>query len=77
MEEVSSLEDDLNSLHMEGLAIRERLLGPTNPEVAHPIVFRGAVFADAAAFDRCVALWRHALALRRRGGYAVSKDLLR
>ncbi len=76
-EEVASLEHDPAALHMEGLAVRERLLGAGNPEVPHPVVFRGAVFADDAAFDRCVALWRHALHLRRKSGASVAKDLLR
>merc|ERR1711860_85660 len=63
---------------MEGLAIRERILGPENPEVPHPIIFRGAVFADAKDFDRCIALWIHALKLRQATKAAmVNRDLLR
>jgi Fem-1 homolog b len=50
---------------MEGLAIRERILGRKCPELPHPIVFRGAVFADDARFDRCLALWGHALEIRQ------------
>lgn len=50
---------------MEGLAIRERILGRSCPELPHPIVFRGAVFADDARFDRCLSLWWHALELRQ------------
>ncbi len=46
---------------MEGLAIRERVLRHDNPEVLHPIVYRGAVFADQANFTRSVRLWMHAL----------------
>ncbi len=69
-------------LHMEGLAVRERLLGADNPELPHPIVFRGAVLADSAMFDRCIALWRHSLRLRREhgehgAGAGVPMDLLR
>lgn len=65
--ECTSLQDLLairynhNSLHMEALTIRERILGTHCPEVAHPVVFRGAVCADNGRFDRCVALWQHAL----------------
>jgi hypothetical protein len=48
---------------MEGLAIRERVLGKDNPEVLHPIIYRGAVFADQAIFFRSIRLWMHALRL--------------
>ncbi|KOB72942.1 Feminization 1-like protein [Operophtera brumata] len=51
---------------MEGLAVRERVLGASCPDLPHPIVFRGAVFADEARFDRCLALWRRALQLRHQ-----------
>lgn len=49
--ECTSLQDLLaiqynhNSLHMESLTIRERILGVHCPEIAHPVVFRGAVCA--------------------------------
>lgn len=62
---------------MESLTIRERILGKRNPEVAHPIIFRGAVFADHLYFERCLQLWLHALQLRRTNGVSVVQDLLR
>lgn len=62
---------------MEALTIRERILGRQNPEVPHPIIFRGAVFADNARFDRCIELWQHALNLRQVNHVSVVKDLLR
>lgn len=81
--ECTSLQDLLaiqynhNSLHMEALTIRERILGTQCPEVAHPVVFRGAVCADNGRFDRCVALWLHALYLRQGNNISVQRDLLR
>lgn len=81
--ECTSLQDLLaiqynhNSLHMEALTIRERILGTHCPEVAHPVVFRGAVCADNGRFDRCVALWLHALELRQNNNITVQRDLLR
>ena len=53
VEELDRIGTDSNAIHMEGLAIRERILGKDNPEVPHPIIYRGAVFADSARFDRC------------------------
>ncbi|XP_023012558.1 protein fem-1 homolog B isoform X2 [Leptinotarsa decemlineata] len=75
--ELEALLGNNNSLHMEALTIRERILGTQNPEVPHPIIYRGAVFADNARFDRCLELWLHALKLRQRNYVSVVKDLLR
>jgi len=77
LEELERIGVDSNSVHMEGLAIRERILGSGNPEVPHPVIFRGAVFADSARFDRCAQLWLHALRLRQTTNLPVTKDLLR
>lgn len=77
VEELQTIRHSPNALHMEALVIRERVLGIRNPEVPHPIIFRGAVFADCAKFDRCIALWMHALALRQNNHLSVNKDLLR
>lgn len=62
---------------MESLTVRERILGVHCPEVAHPVVFRGAVCADNGRFDRCEALWLHALDLRQGNNISVQRDLLR
>ena len=75
--ELEGIQRDDLTLHMESLAIRERILGADNPEVPHPVIFRGAVFADGARFDRCIALWLHALKLRQKNDRTISKDLLR
>ncbi|XP_047997047.1 protein fem-1 homolog B isoform X4 [Leguminivora glycinivorella] len=77
IQEVERLHGNAHGLHMEGLAVRERVLGRRCPDLPHPIVFRGAVFADEARFDRCLALWRHALLLRQHNSVSVVKDLLR
>lgn len=75
--ELESIRHISGTLHMESLAIRERILGPHNPEVPHPVIFRGAVFADNARFDRCLQLWMHALRLKQLNKVCVMKDLLR
>ncbi|XP_014616082.1 PREDICTED: protein fem-1 homolog B-like [Polistes canadensis] len=77
LEKLENIKNNPNSLHMESLAIRERILGPDNPELPHPIIFRGAVFADNARFDRCIDLWLHALKLRQLHNISAVKDLLR
>nr|CAI5816887.1 unnamed protein product [Callosobruchus analis] len=77
LSELEAIQHNSNSLHMEALTIRERVLGPSNPEVPQPIIYRGAIFADNARFDRCVELWLHALKLRQKNYVSVAKDLLR
>lgn len=65
LQELLAIRDNSSALHMEGLTIRERILGRACPELPHSIVYRGAVFADNANFDRCLSLWWHALSLRQ------------
>lgn len=77
MEELQAIRLNHNSLHMESLTIRERLLGSNFPDLIHPIIFRGAVCADNGRFDRCENLWLHALQLRQANGLPIQKDLLR
>ncbi|KAG8039160.1 hypothetical protein G9C98_003467 [Cotesia typhae] len=77
LQRLESIKNDANAIHMESLAIRERILGTHNPEVPQPIIYRGAVLADNARFDRCIDLWLHALHLRQQNNTSVVKDLLR
>ncbi|XP_058464407.1 protein fem-1 homolog B isoform X1 [Malaya genurostris] len=77
MQDLRAIRYNHNSLHMESLAIRERILGRHCPEVAHSIVFRGAVCADDGRFDRCESLWLHAMHLRQHNAFSIQRDLLR
>ena len=51
--------------------------GEDNAEIPHPIIFRGAVFADTARFDRCTSLWMRAMHLRFKNNRSIAKDLIR
>ncbi|XP_043255866.1 protein fem-1 homolog B [Colletes gigas] len=77
LEKLKSIKNNQNAINMESLAIRERILGQHNPELPHHIIFRGAVFADYARFDRSIDLWLHALNLKQLNKVSVVKDLLR
>ncbi|GFN74293.1 protein fem-1 homolog b-like [Plakobranchus ocellatus] len=77
IEELAAIRLNRDALHMEALTVRERILGSKNPEIPHPVIFRGAVFADNGRFDRCIALWMHAMVLRQVNGRSINKDLLR
>ncbi|KAG8145246.1 putative Protein fem-1-like protein [Naja naja] len=76
-QELECIRQDRDALHMEGLIVRERILGSDNIDVSHPIIYRGAVYADNMQFEQCIKLWLHALHLRQRGSRNTHKDLLR
>ncbi|XP_078539188.1 protein fem-1 homolog B [Lissotriton helveticus] len=76
-EELDGIRHDTDALHMEGLLVRERILGSDNIDVSHPIIYRGAVYADNMEFEHCIKLWLHALHLRQKGNRNTHKDLLR
>ncbi|XP_014249902.1 protein fem-1 homolog B isoform X2 [Cimex lectularius] len=77
LDELAKIRSNADALHMEGLVIRERILGHSNPELLTHILFRGAVFADDGKYQRCLDLWFHALKLSIKNGLRVSKDLVR
>lgn len=77
LQELEVIQVDRDALHMEGLMIRERILGSDNIDVSHPIIYRGAVYADNMEFEQCIKLWLHALRLRQKGNRNTHKDLLR
>ncbi|XP_066557308.1 protein fem-1 homolog B isoform X2 [Amia ocellicauda] len=75
--ELEAIRQDRDALHMEGLIVRERILGADSIDVSHPIIYRGAVYADNMEFEQCIRLWLHALELRQKGSRNTHKDLLR
>ncbi|XP_044571295.1 protein fem-1 homolog B isoform X1 [Drosophila ananassae] len=75
--ELNAIKLNHHSIHMESLAIRERILGRNNPELPQAIVYRGAVMADQGRFSQCQVLWNYAIDLRMRNNVSVDRDLLR
>uniref|UniRef100_A0A1L8DB34 Putative ankyrin repeat protein n=1 Tax=Nyssomyia neivai TaxID=330878 RepID=A0A1L8DB34_9DIPT len=66
--EVATLEElvmDPDEMRMQALVIRERILGPAHPDTSYYIRYRGAVYADAGRFDRCIELWTYALTMQQ------------
>ena len=61
LEELALLEGDDHAIGMEGLIIRERILGPDNPVLPDPIRYRGAILADSEEYELCFGLWKRAL----------------
>lgn len=75
LEELVRLEGDDHAIHMEGLIIRERILGSDNTALCLPIVYRGAVFADSENFDFCIGLWKHAIEIGQHAKEPTTEDL--
>ena len=61
LEELALLEGDDHAIGMEGLIIRERILGSDNLAILYEIRFRGAVLADSEEYELCFGLWKRAM----------------
>lgn len=70
--ELAELVLDPDAVRMHALRIRERVLGPSHPDTAYYVRYRGAVYADSGDFARCILLWMHALDMQRKNLDAVS-----
>ncbi|CAF1443666.1 unnamed protein product [Didymodactylos carnosus] len=64
LEELEQIRFNQNAMLTELLLILERILGVSNAYVLDAIRYRGAAYADSGQYDRCSALWLHALAHR-------------
>lgn len=64
--DIQTLDDlDPDSLRMQALLVRERILGPAHPDTSYYIRYRGAIYADTGRFDRCIELWTYALTMQQ------------
>ena len=75
LEELVLLEGDDHAIHMEGLIIRERILGTENTELCYPIRYRGAAFADSENYEPCFSLWEHAMEIAQCSNESLRFDL--
>merc|ERR1712136_726118 len=60
-DEMRDILADRHRVKLNSLIVRERVLGPKHPEVSFYIRYRGAVYADAGNYTRCLQLWKYAL----------------
>ena len=75
LEELSLLEGDDHAIQMEGLMIRERILGTDNTILWDPIVYRGAFLADCKKYELCVGLWTRSMEIAMNCNVPKTKDL--
>lgn len=64
-EALEELLGDPDEMRMQALVIRERILGPAHPDTCYYIRYRGAIYADAGKFNRCIELWNYALEMQQ------------
>ena len=75
LEELSLLEGDDHAIQMEGLMIRERILGTDNTILRYPIRYRGAVLADCKKYELCVGLWTRAMEIAMNCNVPKTEEL--
>ena len=75
LEELSLLEGDDHAIQMEGLMIRERILGTDNTILRDPIGYRGAFLADCKKYELCVGLWTRSMEIAMNCNVPKTKDL--
>ena len=74
-EELSLLEGDDHAIGMEGLIIRERILGPDNPANLYDIRYRGAVLRDSEEYELCFGLWKRTMEKSMNNDVSIIKHL--
>ena len=75
LEELALLEGDDHAIGMEGLIIRERILGPDNPAVLYNIRYRGFVLAKSGQYELCFGLWQRGMEKSMNNDVSIIKDL--
>ena len=75
LEELALLEGDDHAIHMEGLIIRERILGTDNTELLYEIRYRGAAFADSEQYELCIGLYRRAMEIAMNCDNPITHEL--
>ena len=75
LEELALLEGDDHAIGMEGLIIRERILGSDNPAILYEIRFRGAVLAESEEYELCFGLWQRVLEKAMDSDVGITKYL--
>ena len=75
LEELALLEGDDHAIGMEGLIIRERILGSDNLAILYEIRYRGAVLADSEEYELCFGLWKRAMEKAMNCDFPIIEDL--
>ena len=75
LDELSLLKGDDHAIQIEGLMIRERILGTDNTILRYPIRYRGAVLADCKKYELCVGLWTRSMEIAMNCNVPKTEEL--
>ena len=75
LEELARIEGDVDALLMEGLVIRERILGKDNVDLLDPIRLVAQHHYDRQNFDTCIGLHKYALKINKLCSQSVDSNL--
>ena len=75
LEELALIKDDLDALVMEGLNIRERILGKENPELLYQIRQVASFYLIKSDLSTCISLHRHAIKIAQSSNVSSASDL--
>ena len=75
LEELTLLEGDDHAIGMEGLIIRERILGSDNPAILYQIRCRGDDLCDSEEYELCFGLWKRAMEKATNNDVSIIGDL--
>ncbi|KPJ10037.1 Protein fem-1-like CG6966 [Papilio machaon] len=62
--ELEALAVDVDAVRTQALLVAERVLGPAHKDTIFRLMYRGASYADAFRYQRCIDLWTWALQIR-------------
>ncbi|KPI93633.1 Protein fem-1-like A [Papilio xuthus] len=62
--ELETLALDVDAVRTQSLLVAERVLGPAHKDTIFRLMYRGAAYADAFRYQRCIDLWTWALQIR-------------
>ena len=64
--ELEQIISEPDSMQLQALLVRERILSRAHPHTSYYIRYRGAVYADMGHFERCITLWMYALDMQQK-----------
>ncbi|CAH0721353.1 unnamed protein product, partial [Brenthis ino] len=66
VDELEALAADMDALRTQALLVAARVLGVAHRDTVFRLMYRGAAYADAFRYQRCIELWTCALRIRLR-----------
>ena len=75
VEELAQIEGDDEAIYIEGLIIRERILGTESKLLLKPIEEFASYYEDTRNFHACIALHRHAIKIDQNCNKSISDNL--